>query len=278
MPEALPLEWVLMERFVLGRVLSYSDFSIIYLAWDTLLHRRVVIREFFPVHSASRNAQGYIELSQIRDVREAYEKSKARFLEESRQLSASQSLRCLVHVYRCFEENGTAYAVMEYLKGCTLEDYIRENGENAIRERADELFSQICGVVTMIHKKSLVHYNISPDSLYILEDNQLCLIDFGAAKLEYELGTKESVPLLNPRYAAPEIRQGTQIGMRADMYSLGAVYYRLLTGQDPPAWGRRNKPFRAFLKQNTKAARIVNMLMEPDPMKRAESIGQLVNA
>ena len=269
MPDALSCKTVLFKRYTLGRILSYGDYSILYLAWDALLSKKVVIREFFPVDVTVRGENNLVVVRKPSYL-ERFQKGKDGFLRDNMLLHHNQDLNGIVHVYRCFEENNTAYAVMEYLEGCTLEDYLYETGEETVRQNADYLFGLIAKVVMEAHQKNLVHLNLNPMNIYVLSHKQVCLIDFGRAKCDYEAKAKGKVLLLNPRYTAPEVYEEKNGGTSCDAYSLGAIYYRMVVGQDPPYKNFKSRRYASFLKSDSKQEKLIARLMEKDVGKRLE--------
>lgn len=232
MPDALPVGTMLTDRFVVGRVLSCTDFSIIYLAWDLLLYRKVAVREYFPVFSSKREEEKTQVVSLSSETEELFKKGKKAFLEESLNLSKNQDIKEITHIYRCIEENGTAYAIMEYMEIETLQDYFDEHRQMDAAF-IDTLFKKLCSILEQCRERELLHGHISPSCIGIGEDNRIILFDFGIAKREAVLMSGGKLVTEDFSYTAPEYSLEDPLTEGADIFSLGAVYYRLLSGKDP---------------------------------------------
>lgn len=129
---------LLVGRYVIGRVVGYGGFGVTYIAWDTMLKRRIAIKEYLPSEFATRMADeqeimlldGEKQLSQ-------YQKGLDRFLQEGKRLAQVGDISGIVHMYNCFQANGTAYITMEFLDGRTLEEYLAEKGRLTEQETLD---------------------------------------------------------------------------------------------------------------------------------------------
>ena len=274
MPDAIPPETILYGRFIIGRVLSMTNYSIIYLSWDALMQRRLVIREFFPYGFARRGEDGLNLTFPYEAARTSFLKGKDVFIQEGLALSKNQDLQDIVHIYRVFEENGTAYQVMQYLEGCTLQDYFEECGAPPGQKKAYEILEKLAAMLEHIHSRGLIHYNLSPENVYIDEEFNLTAIDFSLGKWEWMKLAKGKEHELDLRYCAPEVLEGQHCGAGADMYSLGAIFYRMLKGNDPPQTRAVKQRKRKWEPDDPLSARILRRLMEPDPVIRAGSLAQ----
>ncbi|MGB5353988.1 MAG: serine/threonine-protein kinase [Woeseia sp.] len=132
--------------------------------------------------------------------------------------------------------DGTPWFAMEYVEGLTLTDYCRKHGCSI--ERRLQLFRQACDAVRFAHAHAIIHRDIKPSNILVTSDGSVKLLDFGIAKqLDAMDGdsskTRTVLRLMTPAYAAPEQLVGDEIGVQADVYSLGVVLYELLTGRLP---------------------------------------------
>ena len=271
--EALKPETILAGRFIIGRVLDLSDFSIIYLSWDALLKRRVVIREYFPYGIVQR--EDTIRALKPREQL-MFEKGKEVFEDENRILSRNQDIPELVNVYRCFRENGTSYSVSEYLVGYTLQDYLDIN-ERFSEKDAENLFFAIMESVDKLHKRGIVHLNLAPENIYLRDDKSFKLIDFGRAKEAVHRVCNGDLSIFDDRYTAPEVLDGGAISGAADMYSLGMIYYQMLTGKFPPKRGKKDA-LSVLKVKNQSQSMMIEMLTELDVNARPGSADQLRRA
>jgi len=251
------------ERFVIGRVLSYSsDFSILYLAWDELLSRRVVIREYFPYSLCSRNREVDEVYTSGAEQKQSFERGRRAFEEENITLNENQDISEIIHIFRYFQENGTSYSVSEYLEGCTLQD--RLNHAKLSRRHIDDLFYHLLEIIECLHSRGIMHLNLSPENIYVLDDNSLKLIDFGETKVKiYRSQRKKDINILDKVYTAPEIISGKSPDTAADIYSLGAIYRWLIAGKE------------GKLPANDIASRIIRRLMAKDRENRPKNREEL---
>lgn len=231
---ALPSGTCLNQTYRIQDVLGEGGSGITYRGILPDTGNVVAIKEYFPPSLAVRSRQeGDFTLYPYPEKnKEEFDQGRVRFLNEASVLRSFQNLKCIVSVYDFFEENGTAYLVMEYIEGLTLRQYINENGTLTFPE-VSELILPVIHSLAEIHEKGLIHRDISPDNLIIGMDNQLHLIDFGASRWENKTASKNTV-ILKAGYAPPEqYISDSRIGAWADVYALCATLYFALTGSAP---------------------------------------------
>jgi len=240
---ALPLGTCLNERYFLGKVLGEGGFGITYVAWDIVLMVPVAVKEYFPSSLATRRRrQGFFCVQPFEKNATEFWTGHRHFLEEARILKECRDLPGIVTVYDFFEENQTAYIVMEYIEGLTLEQYIQTNGVLSASEML-ELLLPLLHSLKKIHEKGLIHRDISPNNMILGTDNKLHLIDFGAAKIKPAHPGRQQTIILKKGYAPPEQYMASgNIGAWSDIYALCATIYYALSGQTPiPAIDRLQK-------------------------------------
>lgn len=237
----LPSGTILNQKYRISSVLGEGGFGITYAAYNMESGDKVAIKEYFPAGLVTReyhdgipfvsHFQGQLEIS--------FKKGLKRFQNEAAALKTFHNLSNLISIEAVFEENGTAYFVMEYIEGITLKHFIEQNGPLSF----DELFPlmvPILEALDKIHKKGIIHRDISPDNLMLSDDNQLHLIDFGAFSLENPNETKTMTVILKAGYAPPEqyLSDG-KVGAWTDVYGVCATIYMALTGAAPQEAIRR---------------------------------------
>ena len=231
---ALPPGTCLNQAYCIQSVLGEGGFGITYRGIMRDTGTVVAIKEYFPPSLAVRSRQeGVFMLYPYPDKNaESFRQGRVRFLNEAAILRSFQRLECIVSVYDLFEENGTAYIVMEYIEGLTLRQYINENGTLTFPE-ISELILPVIQSLAEIHDKGLIHRDISPDNLILGTDNNFHLIDFGAASRQNYAATQNTV-ILKAGYAPPEqYISNSKIGAWIDVYALCATIYFALTGSAP---------------------------------------------
>ncbi|MBE9563355.1 MAG: SUMF1/EgtB/PvdO family nonheme iron enzyme [Proteobacteria bacterium] len=216
-----------LKEYRILSVIGQGDFGITYLAQDTKKNHQVAIKEYFPDNLATREGDSIQPKSQQDEKNFIW--GLDRFSQEGKLLTALKHPN-VVRVLNFFKENNTAYIVMEYEQGRNLE-HVLENTlpENKIK---DILLPLLSGVHA-IHDAGFLHQNIKPNSIYLRDkDNTPVLLNFGTAN--YAMGRLHRKAIVTPGYAPFEQYQtkGPQ-GPWTDIYALGAILYRAITGKTP---------------------------------------------
>lgn len=227
----------LNQRYRLIRSLGQGGFGITYIAEDEVMRQHVVIKEYFPVMLASRNEAGEMMLPDSPEEVRKYQEGMKRFLNEAKILASLFEIPGIVKVLDYFQENDTAYIVMEHVKGLSLRNYLERMPEELSFEKTCEMLKPVMIALKKVHQKGLLHRDISPDNLMVEEDGKIKLLDFGSAR-EYFLEQdreKTLTILVKNGYAPPEQYEskGGQ-GPWTDIYALCATMYEMMTGCMPP--------------------------------------------
>ena len=230
----LPPDTCLCSKYVIRGILGEGGFGITYDGYRTSDGMRVAIKEYFPHQIALRTEQDGVLFMQPfpEKYAETYERGRQRFLNEAGTLHSLQHLESIVSIYDSFEENGTAYIIMEYIDGPTLGQFVRENGALSFPELL-HLADPLIRALSEVHRQGIIHRDISPDNIILGLDNKLHLIDFGAVTRDNPDGGKNTV-ILKAGYAPPEqyISNGS-LGAWVDVYALCATMYYALTAKAP---------------------------------------------
>ena len=221
------------RRYVIGRVLGEGGFGITYIGLDMILRIPVAVKEYFP-HGYSHRDQTNSRVIPTDSAGSIafYQKGKDRFLFEARSMARFFREPGIVDVRDFFEENNTAYIVMEYLEGVDLRHYLRKNGVMQPKE-AIEMLMPVMRSLEKIHEAGLIHRDISPDNIMYLNNGSVKLMDFGAAR-DFEDDNKSLSVMLKPGYAPEEqYRKKGEQGPWTDVYAICATLYRCITGKTP---------------------------------------------
>ncbi len=233
-PHHLPPGTVLVERYMVGRVLGEGGFGITYIGRDMRLDYRVAIKEYLPSDQVSRNTEIALDVTRYATVsEEAYEKGLQRFLNEARTLALMFKQPQIVTVHDFFEANGTAYIVMEYVDGTTFAELVKQYGGRIAPEELFPMIEPLFGALANVHKQGILHRDISPDNL-MLENGNVRLLDFGSAREVQPTGQQTMTIALKKGYGPIEQYQGKGQGPWTDVYALSATIYYCLTGVKPP--------------------------------------------
>lgn len=230
----LPSGTLLNGKYEIIRSIGEGGFGITYIGHNKVLDIPVAIKEFYPKGYANRNIHQDLTVSIIDSTRNAYfDKWKMKFLTEARMLAKFASLPGIVNVHDFFEQNGTAYIVMEYLDGITLKNHVEENGPMETTAFFKSLIP-VLKSLAKIHEQGLIHRDISPDNLMLMDDGFLKLYDFGAAR-EYSDATQSNYSVIIKPHFAPEeqYRSKGRQGPWTDVYSICATIYFSITGVVP---------------------------------------------
>jgi serine/threonine protein kinase len=229
---ALPVGFKI-EHFRIEAVLGKGGFGITYLAVDRQLGKRVAIKELLPDTIATR-AEGLTVVPHSADMQENWEWARERFLEEARALSAF-SHPAIVGVHRLIEANGTVYMVMDYVEGESYEARLQRMGVDRSERSLLAIIDPILLGLEEVHSKNLLHRDIKPDNILIDKRGRPVLIDFGSAR-ELVGKTTTMTSIVTHGYSPLEQYQTRgKVGPWTDLYAVGAVMCRAITGQKPPA-------------------------------------------
>lgn len=226
---------VLAGRYYIGQALNQGGFGIIYLAWDSKLDVILAVKEFFNCQLMTR-IPGKSQVIVNKKNREEYLYRKERCLAEARIMAKLGKDRDFVNIFEFFEENDTAYIVMELLSGVSLNDYMKQNREPIDQGFAIYIAKEIGKALATLHENGIIHRDVAPDNIFICDDEELKikLLDLGAAKLAD--GTDQKVDIIcKPGFTPVEQYENfDDVGPWSDVYALGASLYLALTGVKPP--------------------------------------------
>jgi serine/threonine protein kinase len=234
-PLQLAPRTVLQDRYLLGRALGQGGFGITYLAWDLNLNRRLAIKEYFPLAMSTR-AEDRVTVSPISaKSKPDLEYGLRKFADEGRALARLRDRPGIVSMLDFVYANGTAYIVMVYVEGHTFKQYLEERGGRISFEAALKILALVLNALDEVHDAGMLHRDISPDNIYVEEDGQTKILDFGATRYAMGEQSQSLSVVLKPGYAPEEQyrRKGRQ-GPWTDIYALGATFYRAITGHAPP--------------------------------------------
>lgn len=237
----LPPQSILAGKYLIGDVLGEGGFGITYVGFDLNLEMRVAIKEFYPNGYVTREARSSAAVTMYAGANmEAVQKWRDSFIKEARSLAKCSHLSGVVGVKDFFQENNTAYIILEYLEGTDLKNYVRSKGGKV---SVDWLMSALEPVVLSlgeVHKQGIVHRDISPDNIRLLPDGKMKLMDFGAARDYTESGEKSLSVMLKHGYAPEEQYRSKGVqGPWTDIYALAGTIYKCITGLTPPEAAER---------------------------------------
>ena len=228
----LPLRTVLNERYLVGKLLNHNGDGGTYIGYDMVQNSSVFIREFLP-DAITLRSEDDLQLKIMAGCDLTFKECYQSFLDLWRNLARMRGLSALISVYDIFEENGTAYAVADYIEGITLHDYLMRSTTGYLTwEQARTLFMPALSTLGTLHTAGVIHRGISPKTLLIGKDGKMHLTGFSIWQARTARG--DLTAELFPGYSAIEQYgfEGQQ-GQWTDIYSFTATLYRALTGNTP---------------------------------------------
>lgn len=273
----------LKERYLLGRVLGVGGFGVTYLAFDPASGRMCALKEYFPRAWAVRDNATNSLMPTTEGQQEVYRHGRDVFINEAKILQGLYANPHVVNVLDFFYDNETAYMVMEYIQGQTINDYMKKKKHTVSIRMANQMLREIGEALEQIHQNMLLHRDISPDNIMITPNGQFKLIDFGATRT-YALSNPLSMSIfVKPGFAPIEqySRTGHQ-GPWTDIYALCATYYYMVTGEKPPSAPDRQNGIRltplAYKNSNVSASlsRAVERGMRKNYRERQQTVSQFL--
>ena len=224
---------VLQGKYAVGKVVGCGGFGITYVGYDLSLEKKVAIKEYFPAELATREAGSTTITPYTGNRKEMYDTGIEKFLDEARRLVKFKDTPGVVSVFDVFEQNNTAYIVMEFVDGKTIKQMMKEAGGKLPANQAIELMVPVLNALDEVHKEGIIHRDIAPDNIFVTADGQVKLIDFGAAR--YANTDEKSLSIiLKHGFAPPEqYRSHGKQGSWTDVYACASTLYLMMTGKLP---------------------------------------------
>ena len=235
------------------KVLGQGGFGITYLAIQVRLDRKVAIKEFFMKNFCERNETTRQVTLGTAGSREIVNSCRKKFLKEAKHIALLDHPN-IIRIIDVFDENSTSYYVMEYIEGGSLENKLGTTGLSM--SEATRYIFQVAETLKYIHKKNIAHLDIKPSNIMLNGNDEIVLIDFGVSKqYDFSTGGQTSVSPVGCSSGYAPLEQYEPDGVKdfspqTDIYSLGATYFKLLTGITPL---KASEITKGFLQENLKA-------------------------
>lgn len=224
-------------RYRIERMLGQGGFGITYLGMQTGLNRKVAIKEFFMKEYCNREKEtSHVSVPSI-GSKNLVERFRQKFVKEA-QIISEFSCPNIIRIYDVFEENGTAYYVMEYHGHGSLSDLVKHRGRLEEAE-AVSYIRQVAEALRYIHERNINHLDMKPSNVLLDNNGRAVLIDFGMSKRYDVDGEQTSTTPVGISHGYAPLEQYKKGGVgtfspATDIYSLGATFYKLVTGITPP--------------------------------------------
>ena len=269
-------------KYRIIRVLGQGGFGITYLVENMFLGKLVAVKEFFPKDFCGRDSTSRLTLGTQNNA-ETVEKLKARFLKEAKNI-AKLDHPGIVKIHDIFEENNTAYYVMDYIEGENLNEMVKRGGALSERKALDYI-RKVGDALDYVHSRNMTHFDVKPANIVVRHsDNQPILVDFGLSK-QYDMhgdATSTLMQGVSHGYSPIELYNPGSLktfSPETDVYSLGATLYFLLTQVTPPAASEvaeSGLTFPPTISDSTKAA--IESAMKLSRAQRPKQITMFVES
>lgn len=267
-------------KYRIEKVLGQGGFGITYLATQTVLGNKIAIKELF-MQGVNDRQDSSVTVSNNANSN-LFTHQKRKFVKEAQRIAGLNN-KHIVKVHDMFEENDTAYYVMDYIDGVSLQEVITHHHGALAESSVRDYLNQILSALSAMHQHSIWHLDIKPANIMLDKNGNIVLIDFGASKQIESDGTLTvSTSLsLTQGFAAPEQLQGTiqNIGAWTDFYALGATLYVLLTRTMPPTFAdiasEGSNTFHFSQNVSTQMRLLVVWMMKLNKHERPQSVDEV---
>ena len=283
-PYALQPGTILNGKYVVGTVLGQGGFGITYSGWDLALESKVAIKEYFPSAQVSRTqTSGALQWYNTEAGRTARDSGREMFLKEARKMARVSRIPQVVRVLDLFQQNNTAYIVMDFVEGENLKNRLKKTGPLPW-DQARDIFLPAIDAMERVHKAGLVHRDLSPDNLMLTPDGSVRILDLGAAKdLNINTGASSMQVAKGGFSPLEQYIQSGGSGPWTDVYAMAATMYFTFTGVLPlPSVDRLAKdtlrwdlPQLAALPGNVRTALQKAMVISPEA--RTQSMAEFAS-
>ena len=249
-------------RYTLLERIGKGGMGIVYRARDTQLDRIVALKTI---------------VTELADENE----TRQRFIREAR-AAADLNHSNIIKIYDFGEEAGRAYIVMELLTGQNLSALL-QNGRAVPFDLAMTVMRGVSAGLAFAHSRGIVHRDLKPGNLFLADDGTVKVLDFGLARVASSKLTRSGLVFGTPDYMSPEQVRGSVVDHRSDIFSLGAVFYHLLTGRKPFAAGSLPLVMRKVLDEDPEppadvpeaVVRMIAKALQKEPAARYQTADQL---
>ena len=274
-------------KYKIERVLGQGGFSNTYVGYNTVFNEQVAIKEFFMKGVTLREEDQVTVSISVPDNCDSFMEQKEKFKKEALRIRQLKNEH-IVAVHDLFEENGTAYYVMDYVDGENLAERLKRTGKPMTEQEVRQILPQILDALKTVHNAGIWHLDLKPANIMLDKDGNVKLIDFGASKqLNAQKGgatTSTAISYTNGYAPREQMEQNyDKFGPWTDIYALGATLYNLLTNKRPPlptdidddlSDDKHNAlPFPATT--STEMKKLVVQMMKTSRNKRPQSVGEL---
>ena len=267
-------------KYRIERYLSSGGFGNTYVVTNMYFEETYAMKEFF-MKDINLRSGNTVTVSMV-DKRQTFEAQRDKFIKEACRLRKLHNEH-LVRVHDLFEENGTAYYVMDFIKGETMKARLNRLGCPLTEDEVMPLLHQALDVLQVVHREQIWHLDIKPDNIMVDENGKLYLIDFGTSKQLHSvdgqtLDTTTAMALTKGYAPIEQMEQNLRFcGPWTDLYALGATLYKLLTYETlPPATELLYGKQLSFPSNvSSRMQQLITWMMKPIYSQRPQSVAEV---
>lgn len=273
------------SRYTIKRYLASGGFGNTYIATDETFNETVAIKELFIKGICGRNADTREVTISLTENQRTFSAHKEKFRKEARRLRQLSNPH-IVRVLDLFDENGTSYYVMNFVKGESLSSRLKRTQTPMEESEVMGILPQILDALACIHAEGIWHLDLKPANIMLDHKNNIILIDFGASKqlknANGESLSTSTAMAYTPGYAPSEQMEQSmdKFGAWTDLYALGATMFNLLTMQRPPSPSDIEEDAREALKMPPNVSKntqqLIIWLMRPNRKKRPQDVAEVM--
>lgn len=260
-------------RYFIGLSLGSSKYNITYIGCDIKTGEKIVIKEYFPREYCSRQTESGLVKIMSKQNSEAFQQGMQEFSRDGQQMLSLRNPG-MVRMRDVFTENGTVYQVMDYLEGNTLREIL--DGHTFSMEETLSIMLPVIETLCSLHKQGILHLNVHPNNVFLLKTGEVRLMDIGRWNCNL---AKSGIEAEVSDYQAPELRiRDIQMEAGADIYSICAIMYQMLTGNTPLSSIERIhgdhmlSPKQQGAKINNSQDNIIMNGLEPEYLRRTSQM------
>lgn len=270
-----------MGKYRIDRYLASGGFGNTYVVTNTQFDEQFALKEFFMRGISHRESDQTTVSVSNSDNAQQFTQQRDKFKKEARRLRKLRNEH-IVQVHDLFDENGTAYYIMDLIDGEALSARIKRTGKPLDEQEATAILTQVLDALDTVHQQGIWHLDLKPGNIMVDGTGRAVLIDFGASKQMSSgdgMTTTTTAMAYTPGYAPTEqIDQTLElIGPWTDLYALGATLYHLLTTNRPPRVSevQESGAFTFPTAVSAKMRHLVRWLMQPSRQKRPQSVAEV---
>lgn len=254
----LPTYAVLGERYVVGSGLEIDGEGLSYAGYDKSKKCRIYIREFYPSNFCMRAYNDSDVIIQKDSIR-VFNNIKEEFVKYFRSLARLRNIPALTEIYDIFEENGTAYIIMQWVEGTRLNKYLAREGGYLSWNKAKTMFMPLLSSLSHMSAAGINHLGICPDNIIVTQNMDIKLTGFSIKHLRYANSLLNS-QIYHGCSAVEQYLENFVPSEATDVYGFAASLFFVLTGEYPPSAPGRKQDDRLMMPQNILASLPANVI------------------